>query len=475
MKKIFAIISILAGLSLAGTVSAQAIVFPNRGGTGITNYNRGDILYGSSTAPTLLKTLPIGTTGQFLQVNNGIPAWQDINNLNLGSFNAASTTATSTIQGNLHINGNLKVDGKAFFTIVSSGDFTVNGNLKTTGTTDAHQKIFNSTGALTVDQASQGNTSIILNPTTGNVGIGTTNPQAKLEVLSTTAQLKMAYDASHQTYFLTDANGDLNITPSGGDINFAARGNFATSTISATGTSAILTVRQGGAGDLFNAYDGNTKVFTILDGGKTGIGLSSPSAYLQVQGTTEQLRLSYNSSNYWSTTVNASGTAIFLATGTVPAFNLQVRDTTALTISDVQVVSNVPLQIAQSGDVGMAGNLILSNETASYIKAENPFYIETYSPYANADLTLRAANLGVVVIDDSMETYGTSTIQGLLRVATDTPVLITDKIQFNVKGISRTTQTSTTTCAADVEGSFFYNPNNKHFWGCDGTDWKKLD
>ncbi|PIT90549.1 MAG: hypothetical protein COU22_01545, partial [Candidatus Komeilibacteria bacterium CG10_big_fil_rev_8_21_14_0_10_41_13] len=54
----------------------------------------------------------------------------------------------------------------------------------------------------------------------------------------------------------------------------------ATTTLTATGTNTILTVRQGGAGDLFNAYDGGTEVFTIIDGGNVGIGTSTPVANL---------------------------------------------------------------------------------------------------------------------------------------------------------------------------------------------------
>ncbi len=62
-----------------------------------------------------------------------------------------------------------------------------------------------------------------LDPTTkmvidnyGNVGIGTTTPGAKLDILSTGEQLRTSYNSSNYTQFETDSDGDLNITLNGG-------------------------------------------------------------------------------------------------------------------------------------------------------------------------------------------------------------------------------------------------------------------
>jgi hypothetical protein len=54
--------------------------------------------------------------------------------------------------------------------------------------------------------------------------------------------------------------------------------------------------------------------------GKTGIGVSVPIANLHTQATTEQLRVGYDASNYYSTTVGANGTVTFDAVGTQSAF-----------------------------------------------------------------------------------------------------------------------------------------------------------
>jgi len=52
------------------------------GGTNITSYVAGDILYASGT--TTLSTLAIGTTGQILYVTGGIPAWKSEVSITLG-------------------------------------------------------------------------------------------------------------------------------------------------------------------------------------------------------------------------------------------------------------------------------------------------------------------------------------------------------------------------------------------------------
>ncbi len=54
---------------------------------------------------------------------------------------------------------------------------------------------------------------------TGNLGLGTTSPNAKLESLTTTEQLRLSYDASHYCSFTVSSSGDLTIAPNGGDVN----------------------------------------------------------------------------------------------------------------------------------------------------------------------------------------------------------------------------------------------------------------
>ncbi len=60
----------------------------------------------------------------------------------------------------------------------------------------------------------------------GNLGLGDTTPDAKLEVLATTEQLRLSYADGTQASFTVDTNGDLGIDASGGDVTLASGDNL---------------------------------------------------------------------------------------------------------------------------------------------------------------------------------------------------------------------------------------------------------
>lgn len=57
----------------AGVMSSETTLAVQRGGTNLSGYTAGDILYASS--PTALSKLPIGTSSQVLKVATGLPSW----------------------------------------------------------------------------------------------------------------------------------------------------------------------------------------------------------------------------------------------------------------------------------------------------------------------------------------------------------------------------------------------------------------
>ena len=120
-----------------------------KGGTNLTTYSKGDILYAPST--NSLAQLNIGLTGQVLNVDaSGIPAWTS--NVALpGTLSVADTT-----QSNLTTNGSVVISGG----VGIDKNINVGGNAVVTGD-------ITGTGALTVNSA---NKSISLQPTgTGTV------------------------------------------------------------------------------------------------------------------------------------------------------------------------------------------------------------------------------------------------------------------------------------------------------------------
>lgn len=58
----------------SGVISSEATLATSRGGTNISGFAAGDILYASSS--TVLTRLPVGTSNQVLTVIAGIPSWQ---------------------------------------------------------------------------------------------------------------------------------------------------------------------------------------------------------------------------------------------------------------------------------------------------------------------------------------------------------------------------------------------------------------
>lgn len=83
-----------------------------------------------------------------------------------------------------------------------------------------------------------------------------------------------------------------------------------------------------------NQSVGNEK-FILTDEGKVCINSTAlPNAFLEVIGTTEQVRTAYDTSNYYKTTVGSTGLVTFDAVGTGAGFAFS----DAITLSDVNVI-----------------------------------------------------------------------------------------------------------------------------------------
>jgi hypothetical protein len=110
--------SVAADYVLVGTIGAT--VTTSYGGTGLTSYTAGDMVYYASG--TLLSKLSIGTTNQVLTSNGSIPVWASNLNVTVNkiTFTAPATGATLTI-----------ADGK---TLTASNTLTLAGTDSTTMT-----------------------------------------------------------------------------------------------------------------------------------------------------------------------------------------------------------------------------------------------------------------------------------------------------------------------------------------------------
>lgn len=144
----------------------------------------------------------------------------------------------------------------------------------------------------------------------GNVGIGTTGPDRKLDVLdASNPQLRLTYtDGTVYTDFQTNSAGSLNITPSSGTVgvgiatpntNYKLHVNGRVSVfdhLTFNSTNGVINWGAGSGNLYFRRLSTQGDVTTFLTlmtieyGGNVGIGTTSPSQKLQVDGGNSLVR-----------------------------------------------------------------------------------------------------------------------------------------------------------------------------------------
>src|SRR5210317_1477155 len=142
------------GLITTATLSTNTVWNGNTigtayGGTGLTSYTTGDILYASGT--NTLSKLAIGTAGQVLKVSGGVPSWgaDDSSNWTVSGSNIYPTTASQLL-----VNTTSNADNRK---LLVNGDGEVQGNLYLSSTTSEMEINSNSsTGIYFNNAASSG-------------------------------------------------------------------------------------------------------------------------------------------------------------------------------------------------------------------------------------------------------------------------------------------------------------------------------
>jgi len=158
----------------------------NRGGTGLTSYTVGDLLY--AVGPTTLSVLSAGNNGEVLTMSSGLPSWAVASGGSGGGYWTQSGSSIYYTNGNVGIgttnpNYKLHVAGTSNFTnaIYTNGSVGLSGQVLTsTGPGSAPTWTTVSGGGGGSSYWTQSGLNIYY--TTGNVGISNTNPNHKLSV-----------------------------------------------------------------------------------------------------------------------------------------------------------------------------------------------------------------------------------------------------------------------------------------------------
>jgi hypothetical protein len=114
------------------------------------------------------------------------------------------------------------------------------------------------------------------------------------------------------------------------------------------GDNITINGRPGTSDILLNPTNGGVGMY-IKSSGDGSIGVASPSARWHIVKTTEQLRVGYDTSNYYSTTVGSTGTVTFNAVGSGSKFVFSDNIELTQTVTTESVTSDRTVTIVING------------------------------------------------------------------------------------------------------------------------------
>jgi len=197
-------------------------------------------------------------------------------------------------------------------------------------------------------------------------------------------------------------------------------------TVNGATSSTTLAVYNSSTGDLVNVFDGQTEVFTILDGGKVGVGSSTPDSLLSVAALAGSNAIVVGSTSVELFKINASGaasfngggwsTADFTVQGDAQANLLQV-DASA---DRVGIASSTPYAVLSVEALAGQNAFIVGSSTAELFKINASGAVSfNGGGWSTADFTVGGdTNTGLFFIDASADRVGigSSTPQALLSI-----------------------------------------------------------
>ncbi len=180
---------------LTGTIEV------GNGGTGLTSYTTGDILYAS--ADDTLSALPIGSANQVLTVSGGIPSWTTSSSSCVGGCVGLNPSATQTITpGSSTVTGLVVAQASSgsvdVFSVTNNAGSTKYLYVDSTGSLNVNSQISfpgagsvksTSTSSLTLDSGTTGDVNLGTgnNPKTVNIATGTGGDITNISTDNTTA------------------------------------------------------------------------------------------------------------------------------------------------------------------------------------------------------------------------------------------------------------------------------------------------
>ena len=253
-----------------------------------------------------------------------------------------------------------------------------------------------------------------------NVGIGVSDPDSKLEVLSTSTQQKWSYDGSNYATmavagtgastlansggnFTIDSAGDIILDGAGNNVTMKSAGSYPLDFVHSNSGDWTIRNIESDKDIIFDVNDGgsNSEVMRI-DGSTSnvGIGVSDPDAKLEILSTSTQQKWSYDSDS--SVVMSVANTSAYLGYSSTNAFTIDSGQG-----QGIKSTSNIKFDIDTDGSDN-AGDRYISftthNDTATLMNIRDtgfvgirtsdpkgPFHIKQYSDDTGGNLNAESS------------------------------------------------------------------------------------
>ncbi len=312
--------------SVSGTAINSAFVAAAYGGTGLTSYNTGDLIYANSSST--LTNLPIGSTGQVLTVQGGVPVWTSAvcaaclvqnptsNSANGYQANVISPT-TANITGLTVLANSDSTGSPDIFRVQNAGGSTTLFKVGNDGNVTSNNTLYFGNGTTYSINSSAVATLLSIQ----NTPIGTVTPVAgnfsSIGATTPGTALFTTLDSTGNTLLASGAGSGLTVGTATGTFALTSNALSVTTGGSLSGANSIsnsgVYTQSGTSANTFTGtttFSSSSTYAALFTGGNVGVGDTTP-AYLFTVGNGDLFGVNSSGAIVAAAGLTSSGTITF--------------------------------------------------------------------------------------------------------------------------------------------------------------------